>query len=75
MLADLGVEPSAAGVAGLYADLLDVYVLDRADTALAPRIRAQGARPILTDALMRGRRGEARLARVLLRAALGRKPA
>lgn len=70
MLADLGVEPSAAGVAGMYADLLDVYLLDRADAGLADRVRAQGARPVVTDALMRGRRGEARLAREALRAAL-----
>lgn len=70
MLADLGVEPTAAGVAGMYSDLLDVYVLDRVDADLADRVRAGGARPVLTDALMRGRRGEERLARVLLRAAL-----
>lgn len=73
MLAELGTEPSAAGVASLYADLLDVYVIDRIDAPLAPRIREQGARPVMTDALMRGRRGEARLARVVLRAALGHR--
>lgn len=72
MLAELGSEPSAAGVAGLYSDLLDVYLLDRVDTHLAARIRESGARPVATDALMRGRRGEARLARVLLGAALGK---
>lgn len=71
MLRELGIEPSAAGVASMYADLLDVYLIDRVDAALAPRIREQGARPIVTDALMRGRRGEGRLARVVLRAALG----
>ena len=69
MLADMGVEPTAAGVAGMYSDLLDVYVLDRVDADLADRVRAGGARPVLTDALMRGRRGEERLARVLLSAA------
>jgi len=69
MLAELGIEPTAAGVASLYADLLDVFVIDRVDRGLAPRIRAQGARPVVTAALMRGKRGEARLARVLLRAA------
>lgn len=66
MLADLGTEPTAAGVAGMYGDLLDLYVIDRADAALSPAIRA---RTLVTDALMRGRRGEARLARELLRAA------
>ncbi|MGH2377100.1 MAG: 2-phospho-L-lactate transferase [Candidatus Limnocylindria bacterium] len=73
MLSDLGVEPTAAGVAGMYAGLLDVYLLDRVDAELAAGIRAGGVRPVLTDALMRGRRGEERLARVLLRSALGRR--
>lgn len=71
MLADLGTEPTAAGVAGLYAGLLDLYVIDRLDAGLADRIHAQGARPLVTDAVMRGRRGEARLAREVLRASLG----
>lgn len=71
MLSDIGAEPTAAGVASLHADLLDVYVLDPVDAHLGDRVREQGARPIIADALMRGRRGETRLARVLLRAALG----
>lgn len=71
MLVELGHEPSAAGVAAQYADLLDVYLIDRADHHLADAVRRMGARPVVADALMRGRRGEARLARRLLRAALG----
>jgi LPPG:FO 2-phospho-L-lactate transferase len=71
MLREMGVEPSAAGVASMYADLLDIYVIDRVDAALASTIEEQGARPIVTDALMRGRPGERRLAREVLRAALG----
>jgi hypothetical protein len=55
----------------MYADLLDIYVIDRVDAALASTIEEQGARPIVTDALMRGRPGERRLAREVLRAALG----
>lgn len=73
MLSDLGVEPTAAGVAGMYAGLLDVYLIDRVDSEHAGAIRASGARPVMTDALMKGRRGEERLARVLLRAALRKK--
>lgn len=65
MLAELGTPPTAAGVAALYADLLDLYVLDHVDAALAGEI---GTRTLVTNALMRGRRGEARLARELLRA-------
>ncbi|MBI2755973.1 MAG: 2-phospho-L-lactate transferase [Chloroflexi bacterium] len=71
MLAELGHEPTAAGVAAQYADLLDAFLIDPIDAALGQAVQAQGARPIVADALMRGRRGEARLARVLLRATLG----
>lgn len=71
MLAELGHEPSAAGVAGLYADLLEVYLLDRADAELGEAVERLGVRPVVTDGLMRGQRGEARLARVFLRACLG----
>jgi LPPG:FO 2-phospho-L-lactate transferase len=67
MLHELGHEPTAAGVARLYAGLLDTYLLDPVDAGLAGAVAATGARPIIADALMRGRRGEARLARVLLR--------
>jgi LPPG:FO 2-phospho-L-lactate transferase len=71
MLRELGIEPSAMGVASMYADLLDIYVIDRVDAGLASKVEEQGARPIVTDALMRGRPGERRLAREVLRAALG----
>lgn len=66
MLAELGYEPSAAGVADVYRGLLDAFLIDPIDHALADRVAATGARPIVADALMRGRRGEARLARVVL---------
>ncbi len=69
MMAELGHEPTAAGVAALFADLLDLYLIDPLDAHLGPAIRAGGARPVVAPALMRGRRGEARLARLLLGAA------
>jgi LPPG:FO 2-phospho-L-lactate transferase len=71
MLVELGHEPSALGVARQYTELLDLFLIDHVDRALAPRLREIGIRPIITDALMRGRRGEARLARHVLQAALG----
>jgi LPPG:FO 2-phospho-L-lactate transferase len=71
MLVELGHEPSAAGVAAVHADLLDLFLVDPVDRRLAAAIEGLGVRPVVADALMRGRRGEARLARVLLRAALG----
>jgi LPPG:FO 2-phospho-L-lactate transferase len=68
MLVELGYAPSAAGVAACYAGLVDTFLIDPLDRALADEISGLGMRPIVADALMRGRRGEARLARVLLRA-------
>jgi LPPG:FO 2-phospho-L-lactate transferase len=52
MLATLGHEISAAGVAALYRDLLDLFVLDERDADLAPRIRALGPDVLITDTLM-----------------------
>ncbi|MFN8630997.1 MAG: hypothetical protein U0838_11985 [Chloroflexota bacterium] len=52
MLATLGHEASALGVARLYADLVEVYVLDTVDAALAPAVEALGLRPLVTDTVM-----------------------
>jgi LPPG:FO 2-phospho-L-lactate transferase len=68
MLVELGYPPSAAGVLAVYQGLVDVYAIDPVDAGQADEIRRLGARPVIADAVMRGRRGEARLARVLLRA-------
>jgi LPPG:FO 2-phospho-L-lactate transferase len=74
MLRELGHPPTAAGVAAYYAGLLDVFLIDTVDAPLAGKVAATGARPVVADALMRHRRGEARLARVLLRALHSRRP-
>jgi LPPG:FO 2-phospho-L-lactate transferase len=66
MLVEFGHEPSAAGVASVYRELLDAFLIDPVDAALADAIQALGIQPLVVDALMRGRRGEARLARALL---------
>jgi LPPG:FO 2-phospho-L-lactate transferase len=68
MLVELGFTPTAAGVLEVYDRLVDVYLIDPLDRELTGEVERLGARPIVADALMRGRRGEARLARVLLRA-------
>ena len=68
MLVELGYSPSAAGVVGVYDRLLDVFLIDPVDADLSDEIADLGARPIIADALMRGRRGEGRLARVVLQA-------
>ena len=66
MLGEFGYPASAAGVAQVYDGLLDAFVIDPQDADQADAIGATGAEPIIADALMRGRRGEARLARVVL---------
>jgi LPPG:FO 2-phospho-L-lactate transferase len=67
MLGELGHEASAAGVAAVYRDIMDVWLIDTLDRGLSRQIAEYGMRTIVADALMRGRRGEARLARELLR--------
>jgi LPPG:FO 2-phospho-L-lactate transferase len=70
MLRELGHSPTAAGVAAYYAGLLDMFLIDTVDAELADEVAATGARPLVGDALMRHRRGEARLARLVLSKAL-----
>ncbi len=52
MLAGLGHEVSALGVARLYAGLIDIFALDRADANLASAIADLGMRPLVTDTIM-----------------------
>jgi LPPG:FO 2-phospho-L-lactate transferase len=68
MLASLGHEPSAAGVARLYADFLHTLVLDREDAALAPEVASLGVRPVVTDTIMRDAASRRALAETTLRA-------
>jgi LPPG:FO 2-phospho-L-lactate transferase len=62
MLATLGHEATALGVARLYADLVDVFVIDHEDADLAPAVEALGLRPLVTDAVMTDDASRARLA-------------
>ena len=70
MLAALGHEASALGVARLYADLCDLFVLDTVDADAAPAVEALGLKPFVTDTIMTGDASRARLAVEVL-AALG----
>ena len=62
MLASLGLEVSAVGVARLYADVVDTFVLDTVDAALAPEVEALGMRAVVTDTIMTDDASRARLA-------------
>ena len=68
MLASLGHESSALGVARGYAGLIDAFVIDRVDAALAPDIEALGMGVVVTDTVMTDDASRARLARDVLAA-------
>lgn len=70
MLTGLGEEVSAAGVATRYAGLAKVFVLDREDAALAPRIEALGMRAVVAGTTMRDADARRALAEAVLRAVL-----
>lgn len=54
MLAALGMEVSATQVARLYADFLDVFILDRRDEAERAAIEQLGLQVAVTDTVMSG---------------------
>ena len=62
MLKSLGHEPTALGVARLYAGLVDTFVLDEADAALTGEIESLGMRAISVPAVMRTEEDRAELA-------------
>jgi LPPG:FO 2-phospho-L-lactate transferase len=64
-----GLEPHAAAVAELYADLLTAFVLDSVDADAAERVRSAGVRVVTTDTRMDSPTAAARVARVALEAA------
>lgn len=63
LLAELGLDVSAASVAEHYSDLLTGFVLDVVDAALRPALEARGLNVLLTDTVMRTDADRARLAR------------
>jgi LPPG:FO 2-phospho-L-lactate transferase len=66
MLASLGHEVSAAGVARMYEGLVEGMVIDRVDAEERREIEALGMRVLATGALMRDAPDRARLAREVL---------
>ena len=65
MLASLGHEVSAAGVAAIYRDLVDVMVIDEEDRALAPQVEALGLTCAITNTMMTSPERKAALAQFL----------
>jgi LPPG:FO 2-phospho-L-lactate transferase len=66
MLVSLGHESSARGVATLYTDVIDGFVLDNVDAALQPEVAALGLKTLVTDTIMADDDGRARVARDVL---------
>lgn len=66
MLAELGHEVSAVGVARLYRHVIDVFVVDEQDAARLPEIEALGLRCVVADTVMRDLSAKESLARTLL---------
>ncbi len=66
MLQQLGHDVSAAGVAALYADMLDVFILDRRDEILRGDISALGLSVVSAETWMDSARAKVDLARTVL---------
>ena len=66
MLATLGHEPTALGVARIYRGVADRFVLDRVDEALASEVEALGMRTLVTGTIMSDDAARARLAAEVL---------
>ena len=73
LLASLGHESSALGVARIHAPWTDLFVLDRVDAALEPAIHALGLEVLVTDTLMDADAARARVAGEVLGAVAGRR--
>ena len=68
MMAELGHEPSAVGIARLYAKLASSLVIDTADARRAAEIEAEGIRCVVAPTVMSDPAAAAALARVVLAA-------
>jgi LPPG:FO 2-phospho-L-lactate transferase len=69
MLADLGMEVSAAQVARLYSDIADVFILDVQDEPAREEIEGLGLKVCVTNTVMSGLEEKVGLAAVTLEAA------
>lgn len=68
MLADLGMQVSAAQVARLYADIADVFILDIQDEPAKTEIENLGLKVCVADTVMSGLEEKIRLAKFTLEA-------
>lgn len=71
MLRDLGHEVSARGVAAVYQDFADMFVLDKQDAQLVPSIEALGLRVLVTNTVMNTLEEKEQLALEILKVVSG----
>jgi LPPG:FO 2-phospho-L-lactate transferase len=67
LLSSLASEASASGVARLYADFCDTFVVDSSDRSEAEPVDALGIRPVLLDTIMSDHEASEALARAVIR--------
>ena len=65
IMASLGLEPSACGVAKFYEDFLDHLIIDNADEQHRSRIESLGVKVTVTDTIMKSVEDSVRLAKVV----------
>lgn len=66
MMKSLGMRVSAVGVAELYRDFVDVFVLDSVDARQASKVEALGMRVVVTGTIMTSMARKTALARVVV---------
>jgi LPPG:FO 2-phospho-L-lactate transferase len=66
LLGGLGIEVSAIGVAGLYQDFLDTFVIDTQDESQRGRLEQQGFGVLVTDTIMSDMDKSVALARTIV---------
>jgi LPPG:FO 2-phospho-L-lactate transferase len=69
LLGGLGIEVSVAGVAGLYRDFLDTFVIDTQDADQRQRVEQLGPAVMVTDTIMNDIEKSVALARILVESA------
>ena len=66
LMRSLGHEQTAVGVARIYRNVVDAFVLDEADAALAPEVEALGLRAVVADTIMSSPEAAASVAKAVL---------
>lgn len=66
LMRGLGLEVSAYGVATLYKDFLDAFIIDNKDRAEMPKIESLGMRVVATNTIMRSLQDKVQLAEAVL---------